>query len=100
MIIGVDSYFEHVGVKGMRWGVRRAQRKEAAQRNRELNRKYKAQFREKHLATVEKARAEIKSGASKERLAKAKAQYQKDKINKGSFEARRILNKTKLKNME
>lgn len=90
MIVEEEIYehLEHFGVAGMRWGVRNSQ-------NKALNRASRAKDREKWNKDITKARAEVKSGKHKAEWKQAKAQYQMDKINLGSREAKKILNKAR-----
>jgi hypothetical protein len=90
VIIGEDYYLEHFGVAGMKWGQRRAQ-------NRALNRASRQRDREKQFKEVTRARQNIKSGKTKADFKKAKSQFKQDKVNLGSREARKILNKAKEK---
>lgn len=90
----IDAYFlEHHGVKGQKWGVRRA----ARQRNKALNKASRQTDRQKHEQTVQKARDRIQGGKQKAELQKAKAQFKTNKQELGSREARKILNKTREK---
>lgn len=89
----IDDFFEHHGVKGMRWGQRRA-------RNRELNRASRKEDRAKHQTDVEKAREFFKSGDAKAEWKQAKADFKKNKGEIGSREARKILNKTRDQQIE
>ena len=86
----IDSYFEHHGVKGQKWGVRRA-------RNRELNRAAKSADRTALDKSIDKARAKKKSGAVKAEFQKAKSQHAANKAKLGSYEARKILRKARAK---
>lgn len=84
-----DEFIEHYGVKGMKWGVRKSRRlpvgsKEARKRD----------------ASIDKARENIRTGKSAERLQRAKTAYRHDKVTLGKKEAKRQLNKAKLKNVQ
>lgn len=89
MIINDEVYLEHYGVVGMKWGERRA--------NRALNKASSAKDWDKHAKDVDAARAKVKSGKLKAESKKAKAQYNQDKLVMGSREARKILNKKRMK---
>lgn len=91
----VYDFLEHFGVKGMRWG----QRKAARQRNRELNKATRAKMNEQRNKEIDRARARFDSGKARRDYLKAKEEFKKNKTELGSLEARRILNKTKEKNM-
>ena len=88
--IQVEQFLEHHGVKGQKWGIRNKS-------NRELNRASRAKDKKKQATQVDKARANIKSGTTKENYKKAKAQYKKDKVNLGSRKAKQILRKAREK---
>lgn len=92
----IDAYFEHHGIKGQKWGVRRAARKQGRQLNKASRKKDAANFEK----SVEKAREHFSSGKAQRNLKKAKAQFKQDKITMGSREARKILNKTREKNAQ
>lgn len=87
----IDDFFEHHGVRGQKWGVRRA----ARQNNRALNKASRQKDRQKFTKSVETARAKFSSGDANREWKSAKAQFHKDKATKGSREARKILNKTR-----
>jgi hypothetical protein len=97
----IDLYFlEHHGVKGMKWGQRRA-------RNKQLNRASRANDRaankvaiDKQRAKIDKARASLKKGTTKAGVKKAKANYKANKAELGSREAKKIIRKAKQKHFE
>lgn len=119
----VNEFLEHVGVKGMHWGQRHAQNRALNRVSREKDKAQKAkdfievrkQLRPKQstknfdLSTkegrkasraaraenIQRARDRINTGAARADKKEAKAQYKKDKIEKGSREARKILNAKK-----
>jgi hypothetical protein len=92
----IDDYFlEHYGKKGMQWGVRSNR-----QRNRELNRRSRAKDRAKNTKEIERARARVKSGKTRNELQRAKNAHAGNKAKLGSREARKILNKAKNKHYE
>lgn len=84
-----DEFLIHFGVKGMKWG----QRKAAFQRNRQLNKKsYKKDVAARDKQ-IQDARDRIASGQNREQFRKAKEQYKVDKKKLGSREARKKYNK-------
>lgn len=91
----VEEFLEHHGVKGMRWGVRRANRKQ----QRALNKASRAKDREAHAKEVDAARERFKSGQARIDYLNAKAEYKQKKAEVGSREARKILNAAREKNM-
>lgn len=92
----VDEFLEHHGVKGMKWGVRRAHAKEM----RSLNKASRKKDREENNSKIDAARERIRSGQAKSDYKAAKAQYKADKHVIGSREAKKALNKVKEKNYE
>lgn len=82
--IDVDDFLEHFGIKGQKWGVR----KEARAQNKALNKAGRQ-------ANIDRTRESFKSVSARNQFKNAKAQYHHDKIDKGSREARKILNKTR-----
>lgn len=97
----IDAYFEHHGVKGQKWGVSRS-------KNRALNKQSRAKDRaaskaqshkeaQAHTKAVDAARSRVSSGKTKQEFKAAKAQFKKDKVSKGSREARKILRAAKAK---
>lgn len=86
----VEKFLEHHGVRGMKWGQRRAI-------NRQLNKESRRKDREAHARTVQKARDKIESGKLNKEWFDAKKQFKINKEKLGSREARKILNKTKQK---
>jgi len=96
----INVYLEHFGVKGMHWGVRRAEKQAARSRNRELNRTSRTKDKEEWAKSVQKARDRLESGKSNEVVFKAKQEYAKNKQELGSREARKILNKARDKKMQ
>lgn len=89
----IDAYFlKHYGTKGMRWGQRK--------QNRAMNKASRSKDKAKLDKKIDKARGTLASGKAKADYKSAKAQYKLDKQTMGSREARKILNKTKYKNME
>lgn len=93
----IDAYFEHHGVKGMQWGVRRAEKKAGRQQNRALNKASRQADKAKYRSDIDKARANIESGKSQKKAKAAKEQFHKDKKELGSREARKILAKKRAK---
>lgn len=92
MIVSEEDFLEHYGKLGMKWGQRKA--------NRALNKTSRAKDRQQHTKDVEKARKHFESGKARSDYKKAKAQYKTNKQTMGSREARKVLNKTKNKNIE
>lgn len=80
-----EDFLEHFGKKGMKWGVRNPE-------NRALNKASRQKDKADYRAEIDTARDRVKSGAVKQELKDAKAQFQVDKKNLGSREARKILN--------
>jgi hypothetical protein len=97
---GIDEFLEHHGVKGQKWGVRRAEKKAARQQNRMLNKASREKDIAQRNAEIDAARARFKSGQARADFLNAKAQFHQDKVTMGSREARRILNETKMKNIQ
>lgn len=104
----IDLYFEHHGVKGMKWGERHAVKKAARQKNRALNNQSRSKDRNEmaarsakqqasYTAAVDKARGRVASGKTKSDWKKAKAKYSADKARLGSREARKILQENRNK---
>lgn len=102
-LISETESLAHYGVPGMKWGKRKAA---SIRRNSELNsasrkkdREIRKADRKKAIAdndaAIDKARANVKNGSAIKKA--AKEQYKKDKLEKGSREARKVLNKTREK---
>ena len=114
----VVNELKHYGVKGMKWGQRKASddgggsetapptrrqaRKEARQKNRDLNKQSEranaARIIEKSKAepnAVEAARMRVYSGANNTRLSEAREKYKTEKTELGSVEAKRNLDRVK-----
>lgn len=95
----VNDFLEHFGVKGMRWGHRKAESSNgepsARQRNRELNRASRYRDQAKNQAEIEAARRRHYGGENAKRLTDAQAKYKKDMIKVGSREARKLLNQVR-----
>jgi hypothetical protein len=88
----------HFGVRGMKWGVRKNTHGSSQPSNRQLNRASKAREKAARDAEIDAARKRYNTSARKNYV-KAKAQFEIDKKNLGSREARKILNKVKDKNI-
>lgn len=86
----VEDFLEHYGVKGMKWGERRA-------RNRQLNRESRKKDWAKQERDVERARTRVYTGKTKADYKKAKEKYKSDKLNIGSREAKKLLLKARNK---
>lgn len=83
----VDNFLAHYGVKGMKWGERRAHTKNM----RGLDKAERKKNREQHTDEVDGARARIKSGEAKQTYKAAKVQYKKDREVIGKVAARKAL---------
>ncbi len=94
----VEDFLEHVGVKKWKWGTRRGGG--GGPSNRSLNKASRGKDRAKNDRAIDKARGDLKSGASRQKYKAAKAQYKVDKVNLGSREARKTLQKVKEKNVK
>lgn len=84
-----EEFLDHHGVKGQKWGIRQQHQVNKASRQRE---------RARNRKKIDAARERYRTTARSDYLT-AKSQYKIDKKNKGRAEARRILNKTKNKNV-
>jgi len=106
----VEAFLEHVGVKGMKWGVRGAQRAQNRALNKASRAKDKAtppqftpskkpltKFSSEYKRDIDKARANIRSGKTAYEYKSAKFQYKKDKVELGSREAKKTLRKARAK---
>lgn len=99
----VDDVLMHFGVKGMRWGHRRAEGElSPRQKNRELNKQFARDESARIIAKskteknpVLAARARVYTGANHTRLKTAKEEYKKEKPQVGSKEARKKLDVVK-----
>lgn len=107
MIIDMDEeVLEHYGVKGMKWGTRRASSSDRPSfvarrsKNRQLNKAARAKDRDKHTRTVDAARKRVDSGKTKADWKAAKRQHKQNKADLGSYEARKALNKAREKRMK
>lgn len=89
--VEVSDFLEHFGIKGQKWGVR----KEGRAQNRALNKASRQEDKRERTANIDRARASFNSVSARKQMKNAKSQYHKDKIDKGSREARKILNKTR-----
>ena len=87
-----NEELEHSGVKGMKWGVRKSKSE-----LRDLNRASRQKDREARDKAIDKARARVSSGKTKANFKQAKQNYKHDKLEIGSREARKILNKARAK---
>jgi hypothetical protein len=100
MIITEEAYLEHFGVKGMRWGVSRA--------NRGMNKASRARDRATIDKQIDKARARTEGTSRLARLGigdkgskshtefkGAKAKYHQQKYDIGTREARKALSKAR-----
>lgn len=110
MIVQEAAYLEHVGVKGMHWGVRKAATDGPT--NRQLNKASRAKDRIASDKAIDKARARTEGTTRAAKLGlsdagskshtdykKARAQYKVDKQTMGSREARKVLAKARDKRM-
>lgn len=87
----IDAFLEHHGVKGMKWGTRRAVRRE----NRAAKKQVRQEFNAARNAQIQSARTRFKTGQARADYKVAKAAV---KMDKGNIEARRILENTKAQN--
>ena len=83
----------HYGIRGMRWGERKAQR----QHLRSLDRASKARDRASDNAAIDSARARLASGKTERDLRAAKAKYKADRKVIGKREAKKALFKAREK---
>lgn len=83
----------HHGVKGQKWGVRKAVA--SISRGHQLNKASRQHERQTENAAIDAARARESSGQNKATLQKAKAQYKSDKQRLGRHAAKVRLNKTR-----
>jgi hypothetical protein len=92
----------HVGVKGMKWGVRKAGARKlaAVKKNRKLNKASRAKDRAEFEKEVDEARGKVFSGQLRRDLASAKKEAKAKKSEIGSREARKIVAKQKKLNEE
>ena len=86
MIIDVEDFLEHNGVKGQKWGVRQ-------QHN--LNKASRHSVRVKTNNQIDGARNRSKRKVRRIELKNAKANYKIDKVTLGRREAKLALNKVK-----
>jgi hypothetical protein len=100
------DYIAHFGVKGMRWGVTRADNKAKNKAYKAEQKKARAKEVEEitriregaakiHAQRVDKARERVNSGKTKAAYKQAKADYQKNKAELGSREAKQILRRAR-----
>lgn len=87
----IDEYLAHHGVKGMKWGERKA----ARQRNRQLNKESRRKDWDKQEKSVQRARDRVASGKTQQDYKKAKAKYKSNKRELGSREAKKALAKAR-----
>jgi hypothetical protein len=84
----IDDFLEHSGVKGMKWGERRA-----------VNKASKAADNEKRNTAIDAARKEYSTNARKNYL-DAKATYKTDKNVIGKHAAKKAFDAVKQKNID
>lgn len=97
----VDSFLEHYGRLGMKWGKRSGGGGGAGNAsNRKLNKQSRSVDRAKNDKEIDKSRTQLKSGKGRADYLKAKKQYKIDKVNLGSREAKKALNKVKDKSVD
>jgi len=82
-----ESYLEHFGVKGMRWG----QRRTARQQNRALNKASRAKDIASRDSSIDASRQYVKSKQAKADFKIAKQNFKSNKEQLGSREAKKIL---------
>lgn len=95
----LEDALAHFGVKGQKWGVRRARNRQlnraSRQRDRATAKRTRAASLSRHNKSIDEARARLKSGQTKTELKTAKATFKTDKQAIGSREARKKLNKAR-----
>lgn len=91
--VSTEDFLAHYGVKGMKWGERRAHGKAM----RGLDRESKEKDKVKRRRTIDKARERVQSGEGKQAVKDAKQQYKADKNVVGKREAKKVLNKAREK---
>lgn len=103
----IIEFLEHAGVKGMKWGQRRAQQKSLNKASRDKDKLARADRNAKFDKAIDRARARTKNptffkDTSKANLAvkKAKADYQANKAALGKREAKKIVAKARSKRLE
>lgn len=98
----------HFGVKGMRWGQRKAQDTSGSgggnaasppKSNRQMNKEFRSKENEKRNSEIDAARQRYNTSA-RDNYLNAKAQYKADKKTMGTAAARAKFNEVKNKNME
>lgn len=85
----LEDFLAHYGVPGMKWGVRKRHQYSVATKEGKARRD-----------KIEAARGRINSGKNARILKEAKAQYKVDKLSEGKAQAKKTLNKAKLKNLK
>ena len=102
----LEEALAHHGVKGQRWGVRRARpsgksnrqlNRESRQRDRAARKADNAAYNRDRNAQIDKARARVRSGTTRQEFKDAKKQYKIDKKTIGTREARKKLQAARLK---
>ena len=88
-----EELLVHFGVKGMKWGERRAHR----QNMRSLNKASRARDKAADDAAVDRARARVASGKTHAHLKAAKVKFKADKNVIGRREAGKVLAKSREK---
>lgn len=87
----IDDFLEHFGVKGMQWGVRRAEKRAAKREAKQERKDAREAARQAHNASIQKSRDYFDSGKADTDLAKAREKYIRDSARIGKTEALKAL---------
>lgn len=92
----VDNFLAHYGVKGMKWGQRKAHSREM----RRLNKESRARDKAERSENITRARERFRSGKAREDYKKAKSEYKAQRHVIGKREAKKILTKVRDQNVK